>query len=174
MSELKMKNDAGDELARVALAAREALTDNMVERLSVTGANALEVVDRLNDEATKDAILYLLDRLSDAHRNGALGTLFDTVALLHAAREASTDSIVERLAGFVEHMISTVGSEECATLVDNARACLEEAATEATEAPARGGVFATLSLLSDPETQRNLQFLVGFAERLRTRSAGGG
>jgi len=173
MSESKMQNDTGAELIRVAVAAREALTDSMVERLSVTGANALEVVDRLNDEDTRDAVLYLLDRLSEAHRNGALGTLFDTVALLHAAREASTDSIVERLAGFAEHMINTVGSEDVATLVDDARTCLEEAAAEAAKTPARGGLFATLSMLSSPETQRNLQFLMGFAGRMRSRTAGG-
>lgn len=174
MTETTMKGDASEELARVAVAAREALTDTMVERLSVTAANALEVVDRLNDEAARDAIHYLLDRLTDAHRNGALGTLFDTVAVLHAAREASTDSIVERLAGFLEHMIGTVGSEEFAALVDDARWCLQEAAAETAKAPARGGLLATLSMLSNPETQRNLQFLMGFAERLRARTAGGG
>lgn len=172
MTEATMKNDPGEDLARLTVAAREALTDSMVERLSVTGANALEVVDRLNDETTRDAVHYLLDRLAEAHRNGALATLFDTVAVLHAAREASTDSIVERLFGFAEHMISTVGSEEWVTLVDDARASLQEAAAEAATAPARGGMLATLSMLSKPETQRNLQFLMSFSQALRERTAG--
>jgi uncharacterized protein YjgD (DUF1641 family) len=168
-----MNNNATAELTRLAVAAREALTDNMVERLSVTGANALEVVDRLNDEDTRDAVSYLLDRLTEAHRTGALATLFDTLGVLHAAREASTDSIVERLFAFVEHTINTVGSEEFSTLVDDAHASLADAAAEASAAPPKGGLMATISLLSDPETQRNLRFLMSFSGRLRERTAGG-
>ena len=172
MTEATAKADAPEELLRIAVAAREALTDSMVERLTVTGANALEVVDRLNDEDTKEAAIYLLDRLAEAHRNGALATLFDTVALLHAAREASTDAIVERLFGFVEHTLNSVGSEEFATLVDDAHEALHEAAEETAKAPAGGGLFATLSMLSKPETQQSLRFMVGFCGRLRARIGG--
>ena len=44
------------EIERLTLAAREALTDSMVERLAVTGSNALELIDRLNDEGTSAAL----------------------------------------------------------------------------------------------------------------------
>ena len=82
------------EIERLTLAMREALTDSMVERLSVTSANALEVVDRLNDDETRAAVHSVIDQISELHRIGALQTLFDFVALFHAARSAATDNIV--------------------------------------------------------------------------------
>lgn len=158
---------APSEAERLLIAMREALTDTMVERLSVTGANALELVDRLNDEETRDAVHSTIDRLVELHRVGALHTMFDLIVLLHAMRSAATDNIVERLFGFAEHALNTVGSEEMAKLADNVRQSMDEAAAESAAKPARGGLFATLSLLSKPESQRSLQFLLGFGEKLR-------
>jgi hypothetical protein len=130
MSEVSLRNEPQDEMARLMLGAREALTDSMVERLSVSAANALEVLDRLNDEDARAAVTNGLDRLAEMQRIGALDTLFDFVGLLHAARSASTDNIVERLFAFAEHMVNTVGSEEAATLVMDAEGALGEAAEE--------------------------------------------
>ncbi|MBV8336218.1 MAG: hypothetical protein JO358_12425, partial [Alphaproteobacteria bacterium] len=81
MSEARGRNEPGDELTRLGQAAREALTDAMVERLAVTAGNALELLDRLNDANTRDAVHMLVDRLGELHRAGALDTLFDTVML---------------------------------------------------------------------------------------------
>jgi uncharacterized protein YjgD (DUF1641 family) len=158
---------APSEAERLAVAVSEALTDSMVERLSVTGANALELVDRLNDEETRDAVHGVIDRLVELHKIGALQTLFDMVALIHAMRSASTDNIVERLFGFAEHILNTVGTEDMARLADNVRQSMDDAATETAAQPAKGGVFSTLSLLSKPESQRSLQFLLAFGEKLR-------
>ena len=159
------------ELMRLTQAAREALTDSMVERLSDTGANVLEIVDRLNDEDTRDAIQTALRRLTELHRTGALDTLFDLVVLLHAVRDASTDNIVERLFGFVEKMGNTLASEDMAELADGTRAAFREAAVKTAQAPASRGMFAALSLLSKPESQRSLQFLLNFAASLEQRCA---
>jgi len=171
MNETRSQGQLG-EMERLMQAARDALTDSMVERLAVTGANALEVVDRLNDERTSGAIHTLLDRLTELHKVGALDTLFDMVMLLHAARSASTDNIVERLFTFVEQMIDTVGNEAMGELANNARGAVEDAAAEAAKATPRGGLLATLSMLSQPETQRNLTFLMSFARGLRERMTG--
>ncbi len=171
-NEAPLSNMPPNEAERLAIAARDALTDSMVERMTVTAANAAEVIDRLNDEETRDAVHGLIDRLTDLHKIGAMDTLFDTVALLHAARSAATDSIVERLFAFVEHMLNTVGSEEMVDLLDNVRTSLDEAAVEAEATPAKGGLFAALSLLSKPETQRSLTFLLGVGERLRKSQSG--
>ncbi|MDP6564032.1 MAG: hypothetical protein QF578_04340 [Alphaproteobacteria bacterium] len=168
MNQQPLSNQA-DELARLSLAAREALTDAMVERLSATAANSLEVVDRLNDEETKEAVLNAIDRLTELHRTGGLDTLFDMVALLHAARSAATDSIVERMFTFLEHMLNTVGSEEMASLADDAKRSLDDAVAETNELQLSGGLFATLSMLSKPETQRSLQLLMTFGDKLRDR-----
>lgn len=173
MSDTRLSNQPVNEVERLAQAAREALTDSMVERLAVTGANALELVDRLNDEGTSEAVHALIDRLTELHKVGALDTLFDTVMLLHAARSASTDTIVERLFTFVEQMITTVGNEAMGTLADNTRQALDEAAAETARTTPRGGIFATLSLLARPEAQQTLAFLLRFGEKLQQRTVGG-
>ncbi|HJP22477.1 MAG TPA: hypothetical protein QF861_13065 [Alphaproteobacteria bacterium] len=169
MTDSMIPNTPQDEVSRLMQAAGDALTDSMVERLSITVSNALEVVDKLNDEDTKDAILTALDRLGELHRIGALGTLFDTVALLHAARSASTDNIVERLFTFIEHMLNTVGNENLASLVDDARMALDEAVEETANRPVSGGMLATLSMLGKPECQRALQFMLCFTDKLQSR-----
>jgi len=169
MSDAISNNPDAQEVMRLAQAAREALTDSMVERLAGTGANVLEIVDRLNDEATRDAVHTVLRRLTELNRTGALNTLFDLVVLLHAVRDASTDNIVERLFGFVEKMANTLASEDMAELADSTRAAFQEAASQTAAAPATGGMFATLSLLSKPESQRSLQFLLNFGASLEKR-----
>ena len=159
-----LRNEPQSELERLVGAAQDALTDTMVERLSTTAANTLDVVDRLNDEDTRDAIHFAVDRLTELHRTGGLETLFEMVTLLHAAREAATDNIIERMFGFVEVMLNNVATEEMAELVDDLRLSVDQAAAKADSRPAKGGLVSTLSLLSKPETQRSLQFFMLMGE----------
>jgi uncharacterized protein YjgD (DUF1641 family) len=168
-----MSNQPLDEMSRLTLAAREALTDNMVERLAMMGGNALELLDRLNDPTTGAAVHSLIDRLTELHKVGALDTVCDLALTLHAMRSALTDNMVERLFMFVESMINTVGNEAMGELAENTRLALEEAAQETKGAPQRGGMMAALSLLSKPETQRSLAFLLAFSAKLQGRAAGG-
>ena len=172
MSDTMIPNRPMDEMERLSLAAREALTDAMIERLAVTGANALELIDRLNDEKTSAAVHAAIDRLTELHKIGALDTMFDLVTLLHAARNASTDNIIERLFTFFEQMINTVGNEAMGELAENTRYALEEAAAESRQAPARGGLMATVSMLSKPETQQSLAFLLNFSQKLQQKTLG--
>lgn len=160
---------ASDEMQRLLLASREALTDSMVERLAVTGANAMEIVDRLNEEATRDAIHTALDRLTELHRIGALDTLFDLLAILHASRAASTDSIVERLSAFVEQMVNTLGSDNLARFAEGATGAMEDAVKETAGATPPGGLFSTLSMMSKPESQKSLMFLLSLGKHLQSR-----
>ena len=132
-----LPNMPADETARLILAMREALTDSMIERLAVTGGNALEVVDRLNDETTRDAIHTMLNRLTELHRIGALDTLFDLVALMHASKSASTDNIVERLFAFFEQMVNTLGSDNLSRLAEGASSAMEDAVKETADASSR-------------------------------------
>ena len=162
------------EMERLTLAAREALTDNMVERLAMLGGNAMELLDRLNDPATNDAVHKMVDRLTELNKVGALDTVCDLALTLHAVRNALTDNMVERLFMFAESMINTVGNEAMGELAENARMALEDAAQETARAPApRGGVMSTLSLLSKPETQRSLAFLLAFSSKLQGRASRG-
>ncbi len=164
-------NEPTSDLAQLAQAAQDALTDSMVERLSITGANALEVVDRLNEEDTRDAILTLIDKVTEMHRSGALDTLFQLLGLVHGVRSALTDSMVERLSMFAETMVDNVANEEVAVMAGNARRAMEEAIEETAAKPMpSGGLLSTISLLSKPETQQALQFMLAFACNMRNRS----
>jgi uncharacterized protein YjgD (DUF1641 family) len=157
-------NQPADELSRIMMATRESLTDGMVERLATTASNGLELLDRLNDPDTSAAIHCMLDRVTELHKHGALGTLFDLVTLIHAAREAMTDNMIERLMMF--------GSDGLGALAMNAQEALEEAAEEADRHRAKGGLIPLVKLMSKPETQRTLAFLLTFAEKLQQRTSG--
>lgn len=173
MSEQATQNGSAEEMARLVLGVREALTNSMVERLVTTGAAGMELVDRLNEPETAEAVHKALDRLTELSKTGALDTLFDIVGLVHGVRNALTDNMVERLFVFFEQMINTVGTEEMGELADNTREALAEAAEETKNAQPRGGMMAAVSLLSKPETQRSLQFLLAFSDKLQERSARG-
>ena len=170
MTEMSMSNDPTADMSRLLQAATESLTDNMVERLSITAANGLEVVDRLNNEDTKDAVLAVIDNLTELHRTGALDTLFQIVKLAHGCREAMTDSMVERLFAFMESMVNNLANEEVADLAHNAREAMHHASKEAAGHKATGGLMATISMLGKPETQQALQFLLAFASKMRNLS----
>ncbi len=94
----------------------------------------------------------LLDRLTEMHKVGALDTACDMLMLLHGARAALTDNMVERLFVFFEQMINTVGNEAMGELAENTRLAFDEAADEMKKAPPRGGLMAMLSMLSKPES----------------------
>jgi len=174
MTDMTLSNQPPpDEMTRLTIAAREALTDSMVERLAMLGGNALELLDRLNDPNTSAAVHTMIDRLTELHKVGALDTVCDLALTLHAVRSALTDNMVERLFMFAESMINTVGNEAMGELAENTRMALEEAAHDTAKAPPpRGGVMSTLSLLSKPETQRSLAFLLAFSSKLQGRAGG--
>ena len=157
-----------DEVNRLTLAAQHALTDQMIERLAITGGNALEVLDRLDEEATREAVHRLVDRLTEMEKVGSLDTAFDVVMLLHAMRNALTDAMIERLASYAEYMVTNLAHEDVLDLVAHSTRAMNEAVEESAKAPA-GGLIATISMLSKPETQRGLLFLLNFAGKLQQR-----
>jgi len=152
---------------RLVKAASEAMTDGMVERMAVTGSNALEVLDRLNEEDTRDAVMNVIDRLTELHRAGALDTLFDLLVLLHAGRSALTDTMVERLVVWAETMVTNVANEHLAEFAGEACGAIHEAAEETAEARSGGGIMSAISLLSKSETQQSLRFLLSIADKMQ-------
>jgi uncharacterized protein YjgD (DUF1641 family) len=160
------EGNSADELRRVLLVLSEALTDTMVERLATTAGVALEVVDRLNEEDTRSAIHTIIDRITEFHRIGALDTLFETVLLVHAMRSAATDSIVDRLFSIVEQVANILGSETMLECADDLLSSLDKAATQSAAEPAKGGIMPMISMLSKPEAQQTLQFLLKFGAEL--------
>ena len=75
--------------------------------------------------------------------------------------------MVERLFTFFEQMINTVGNEAMGELAQNTRIAIEAATEEIAQMAPRGGLMALLSMLSKPEAQRSLAFLLAFNEKLQ-------
>ena len=159
-----------DEVQRLLTAVSEALTDQMVERLSTTGSNALEVVDRLNDEDTRDAVLAFVDQLTALHRAGGLQPMFETLHMVNAVRNALTDPMVERLTTFLEQVVHTLSTEAIADLAQDSCRALQTARHETQDAQPSGGLLGTIRLLAQPETQKSLLFLLAFAGQLQKGS----
>jgi uncharacterized protein YjgD (DUF1641 family) len=171
MSNGQMSN-APSEVERLFGAISDALSDQMVERLAITAGNALEVVDKLNDEDTKDAVLTVLDELTSLHKAGGLTKGFELIHMINAIRNAMTDQMVERVAGYVEHMVTNLATEDMADLAHDAQVALSDAREESAGDDGAGGLMAAVRLLSQPETQRSLKFLTSFADKLRRSDAG--
>lgn len=159
----------GAELARLGEGATNAMCDSMLERLVSTAANAAEVVDKFNEPDIKDAVVTLLDALGTMHRTGVLQTLIDMMYMVHGCRNAMTDSIVDRVFAFMEHMANNVGTEDLGTLAHEAKCSMEDALDQCAIPGSGGGLMGTLRMLSKSETQEAMRFMLSFACSLRKR-----
>lgn len=123
-------------LARVVGAAEDAVTDDMVSRLTEAVAETLSIADRLN-RAGADRLIGALERLA---AGGALDRLEATIQNL-----ASGMSLLERVVG-----------------------ALDAAGAETRGKPPAGGIYGMWRLLSDPESQQTLRFLLAVGRHLRS------
>lgn len=158
------------DLQRGLQGATDALSDQMIERLAITAGNVGEIADRLNEPDTREAVHALLDELTRLHKAGGLVSLFELVHMLNAARNSMSDQMVERLAIFAEHMVTNVANEEVADFAHTARMAIIEAQAKAAAEPERGGLMSALRLLSAPDTQRSLRFLLTVAQGLQKQA----
>ena len=170
MTETSASADAAAQFLRLGNAVVDAMTDTMVERLTGTAGNALELVDKLNDPDVREGLSSLLDAVGTMHRTGVLTTIVELLTLVHAARSAATDSMVERAFAFVEHMVNTVGTEDIGTLAYEAKSAMEDAVDICGIPASGGGLWGTVRLLTQPQTQEALRFVLSFACALRKRS----
>ncbi len=165
----RVSTTAGD-FARLGEGVTNALCDSMVERLASTAGNAMEMVDKFNDPDIKEGLFTLLDAVGNMQRTGVLQTVIDTLYLIHAVRSAASDSMVERLFAFIEHMVNNLATEDLATLAYEAKAAMEDALDSCNIPGAGGGLFGTLRMVSQAETQEALRFLLAFSCSLRKRA----
>ena len=156
-----------DELPDALGAAANAFTDSMVERMASNLSNTLEVLDRLSNPDTREAVDALLDGITQLHRTGDLAALFELAHVMGAVRAAATDSMIERGATLVEHLVNNMANEEVADLAHQTQQAMREARQEGQGAASPGGFMATLALLGKPETQDALRFLVRVTGKLK-------
>jgi len=82
------------EIERLVAGARDALTDDMVVRLSATLGDGIELLDRVNRSGVGDA----LPTIAAMVKSGDLQRLADVARLLGSVEDSMSDDIVMRLA----------------------------------------------------------------------------
>lgn len=187
------------QLARVYHASQDALTDEMVGRLTEAVGGGLSLLDQVNRSGLEQA----LPTISRMATDGDLERLSQLARLYSSAQDALTDEMVGRLAETVgeglslldrlnrggagrlvemlERMESTGALERIANtlpqlldrldMVAGLLGCLESAATASRAQPAPGGIGSLWRIMTDENTVRSLQFLLTVGEQLQEKCA---
>jgi len=169
------------ELERVASAARDSLTDEMVGRVSAIAAEGMDLLDQVN----RSGVGRALPALAQLVENGDLDRLVALARTFGAAQDALTDEMVGRMAETISESMSIVdrlnragperlvaGLERLAGLLEGTMGALDAATREVAAQPAgAGGLGGLWQLLRDPENQQSLRFLLAFAKEFRKRGA---
>jgi uncharacterized protein YjgD (DUF1641 family) len=180
MTEAKQGNGAAAEIERLVASAQDALTDEMVTRLSATVSDGLDLLDRVN----RSNIARALPAITQLVENGDLDRLVSLARFIAAMEDSLSDDIVNRLAlvmtgiaslvdklarneGFVK-LVDILGREDVqSALVDLAESASAAKTEAAALPPPRGGWGGLIQIAKDPGTQDALRFLALVSKRLR-------
>jgi len=183
-------------LARVYASAEDALTDEMVARLTDAVGGGLSMLDRMGRSDLEKAIPVLsrmvadgdLERLThlarvigsaeDALTDDTIGRLAETLAeglsLLDRLNRGGAGRMVEMLArleagGSLERIAKTLPRllERMETVERLLQAFDEAAARAADEPPAGGGIGGLWSVMRDKDNQEAMRFLINVGKALR-------
>ena len=187
------------QLARVYHASQDALTDEMVGRLTETVGNGLNLLDQVN----RSDMIKALPTISRMAADGDLERLSQLARVYSSAQDALTDEMVGRLAEtaaeglsmldrlnrggagrlveMLENLESTGALERIVTtlpvllerleMVAGLFNCLEEAATRSRDKPAAGGIGGLWRIMTDENTVRSLQFLLNVSQQMQEKCA---
>ncbi len=183
-------------LARVYGASEDALTDEMIGRLTQAVGDGLALLDQVNRAGLGRAIPAIAEMVN----NGDLDRLVKLTRVVGSAEDALTDEMVGRLTdtlgnglslldrfsrGGAEHVVKMLenlqGSgaleriatalpklESRLTMVQETLDSVDAAAAASRSAPPSAGGFGGLwSLLRDPEAQDTLRFMLTLGKQLR-------
>ena len=190
--------DANDalELERLAAAARDSLTDEMVARLSSTAAEGMDLLDQVN----RSGVAKALPAMAQLVANGDLDRLVALARTYAAAQDSLTDEMVSRIAetmgasislmdrlnragvdrlvGVLERLAATGALERLEHLADQLGAALDipgrvvgalDAADRDMSAKpaAAGGLGGLWGLMRERENQETLRFLLAVGRGMR-------
>jgi uncharacterized protein YjgD (DUF1641 family) len=175
------------DLARLVGAAEDALSDDIVARVSSAAAGGLDLLDRVN----RSGLARALPTITRMVESGDLERLSSLARLMGALEDSLSDDIVNRVATVVTELavlvdklarnpgflrlIDVLGREEVqcglVDLAESACAARREVAQQPTPA---GGVFSLLRIASDPGTQSALRFVSVVAGEMRKPRTGSG
>jgi hypothetical protein len=190
------------DVERLVAAARDALTDEMVTRMSEAVGGGLSLIDQVQRSGLARAIPALVQLID----NGDLQRLVRLARVYSSAEDAVTEEMVgriaetigntlslldrlsrgggERIVAMLERLESTGALERLATTLprivdrlDQVHAmleCVERAALASGQAPrSAGGAGGLWRIVKDPEAQDTLGFLMLAGKNLRASCAGG-
>ncbi len=187
------ENLLAPELEGLASAARDSVSDDMIARLTEAAAQAIDLLDRVNRSGVAEA----LPAIAEMVRTGDLQRMTHYARVLGAAEDAVTDDMLARiatLAGEATMVVDALHRSGVMKLIDlldqlntsgqldrmaqrlpshletmdSMFLCLAEASKEAKALPApSGGILPMLRMMSDPENQKALQFLMAVGRRMR-------
>lgn len=180
MGEATARQGAAGEWEGLVRGARDALTDDMVGRVSATLAESLDLLDRIN----RSGIAKALPALGTLVANGDVERLVHLARVAGAVQDALSEDIVARLAAMSSDVLALVDRltrsdgllrilallerEEVQQSVVRLLGALTHALEEQETAPApRGGIGGLLQVMKRPETQAALQLLGSAAQHLR-------
>lgn len=185
------------EVQRVVEAARDALTDEMVGRLTEAVGEGLSLLDQINRSGLEKA----LPSIARMVRDGDLERLVQLARVYGSAEDALSDEMIGRLAEtmaeglslmdrlsrggalrlveMLERMQASGALERIAVTlpklmerldaVEHVLGSLEAAVAETARLPApSGGLGGVWQVLRDPEAQRSLQLIQHFGKHLGT------
>ena len=184
------------QVARLYSSAQDALTDEMVTRLSQAIGDGLALLDQVNRAGLDRAIPALAEMVN----NGDLNRLVKLVRVYGSAEDALTDEMVSRLVdtvgnglslldrfsrGGAEHVVKMLEglqesgalerlatmlpqlADRLATVQEVLQSVDAAAATSRTAPPAAGGFGGLWHLMRDPEAQDTLRFMLAVGKQLR-------
>lgn len=167
------------QLARLYGSAQDAMTDEMVGRLSDTVGSGLDLLDQVNRSNLSGALPVVSNMIAD----GDLERIAQLARLVGSAQDAMTDEMVSRLAETFAEGVSILdrlnrcGIAHLVTVMERMEANgslerLGHALVEATDdmekgKPATGGFGSLWRLVSDREHQEVMRFLFAFGRRMR-------
>jgi uncharacterized protein YjgD (DUF1641 family) len=175
------------DFARLAGAAEDTLSDDIVARMSGAAAGGLDLLDRVN----RSGITRALPTITRLVESGDLERAVGFIRLVAAIEDSLSDDIVNRLAtvatelaalvdklarnaGFLRLIDVLARDEVQCGLIDLAEsACAARRELAQQPAPA-GGVFGLLAIARDPGTQGALRFVSLLAGQMRKRQPAAG
>jgi len=169
-------------LARLIGSAQDALTDDMVTRLSGAVAGGLDMLDQAN----RSGIAKALPAIGQLVENGDLDRIVNLARLVGSAEDALTDDMISRLAfvateglflvdrltrsaGFMR-MIAILEREDIQETLTELLQAVSKAREDARAAPpAKGGLGSAMKVVADPDTQSALHLLAGIGRNLTAK-----
>ncbi len=187
------------QLARVFHATQDALSDEMVARLSEAVGGGLSLLDQINRSDLEKALPIIsrmavdgdLERLSqlarvyssaqDALSDEMVGRIAETMgeglSLLDRLNRGGAGRLVEMLeklesSGSLERIANTLPLLlDRLEMVTGLFSCLEAAATKSHNQPATGGVAGLWRMMTDEKTVNSLRFLLNISEQMQEHCA---